>query len=193
MCAGLFWSTILWLASRLCIHALFTLSNLSRRLFNCCNLHLPRLCFLFSFFPIPSFSPASSLPLSITLPLKWLAFKAPVIDRQDGFPEPIRQEIPWLVTNEPGKFKGDILYHQVWVWLAVMSCFVLLLTSQVGVSTLMYDGWMSDVCYHPRGGLVDWSTLHTSRWTRPPVMSEAARLMANHTHTWWHNMSPFKI
>ena len=81
-----------------------------------------------------------SLPLFITLPLKWLAFKAPVIDRQDGFPEPIRQEIPWLVSNEPGKFKGDILYHQVWVWLAVMSCFVLLLTSQVGMSTLMYDG-----------------------------------------------------
>jgi len=35
--------------------------------------------------------------------MRGAAFHAPVIDRQDGFPpEPIREEMPWLVRNELG-------------------------------------------------------------------------------------------
>jgi len=44
---------------------------------------------------------------------------------------------------------------------------------------------------------VDWSSNHTSRWTFPLVMSLDGHMtivkrltMTNHTHTWWHNMSP---
>ena len=33
---------------------------------------------------------------------------------------------------------------------------------------------MSNVCFSPLGRLADWSMQHTSRWTRPLVMSEAA-------------------
>ena len=63
-------------------------------------------------------------------------------------------------------------------------------------------GWycanISNICYSPLGRLVDWSIQHTSRWTSPLLMSLKPRNMqifnrlvtANHTHTWWHNITP---
>ena len=46
--------------------------------------------------------PPSLLPPYISPPLRSAAFRSPVIDRQGGFTEPIREELPWLVRNEPG-------------------------------------------------------------------------------------------
>ena len=37
-----------------------------------------------------------------SLPLRIVTFLAPVIDRHDGFPQPIREEIPRLVRNDAG-------------------------------------------------------------------------------------------
>ena len=62
---------------------------------------------------------------------------------------------------------------------------------------MTYDGQMSSVALQSTGqaGRLIYPA-HTSRWTRPPVMSEAAHsprlVTANHTHTWWCNMSPLK-
>ena len=36
----------------------------------------------------------SPLPLYVSPPLRTITFHAPVIDREDGFPEPIREEMP---------------------------------------------------------------------------------------------------
>ena len=53
--------------------------------------------------------------------------------------------------------KGDILYHQVFGVISRYKLFknLPLMTSQVGVSTEMYDGQMSNVCYGPLGRLLD--------------------------------------
>jgi len=55
--------------------------------------------------------------------------------------------------------------------------------------------------YSPLGRLVVWSCNNTSRWTFPLVMSldgshmaiDSRLTMANHAHTWWHNMSPLML
>ena len=53
------------------------------------------------------------------------------------------------------------------VCLAVTSLYgnLPLMTSQVGVSTEMCDGQMSDVCYSPLGRLVDWSDWWTGLYS----------------------------
>ena len=38
----------------------------------------------------------------------------------------------------------------------------------------MCDGWMSPACYSPLGRLAEGPIRGTSRWTRPPAMSEEA-------------------
>ena len=40
----------------------------------------------------PTSLPPPSLPPYVSPPLRSVAFHAPVIDRQDGLPEPIREE-----------------------------------------------------------------------------------------------------
>ena len=56
---------------------------------------------------------------------------------------------------------------------------------------------MSNVCYSPLGRLVDWSIQHTSYVDTPTCDVRSGTFwkrlwMANHTHTWWCNMSPLK-
>ena len=61
----------------------------------------------------------------------------------------------------------------------------------------MCDGRMSNICSGPLSRLVRCSIQRTSGWTRPLVMSLKQRkgqimkglVMANHTHTWWRNMT----
>ena len=44
-----------------------------------------------------------SLPAQVSRPLRSVAFYELVIDRQDGFPASIMEEMPSLVGNEPGE------------------------------------------------------------------------------------------
>ena len=46
--------------------------------------------------------PLYSLPPKFLSTIEKCCIHASVIDRQDGFPEPIREEMPWLVRKEPG-------------------------------------------------------------------------------------------
>ena len=74
----------------------------------------------------------------------------------------------WIKESKV-KVKGHILYHQVWAWLAVTSC----LENPWLCPRRCMTGRRTFATVH-LGRLVDWSTQHTSRWPRPPVMSEEA-------------------
>ena len=43
------------------------------------------------------------LPPYVSLPFGYVAFHPPMLNRKDGFPEPIMEKIPWLVRNELGE------------------------------------------------------------------------------------------
>ena len=80
-------------------------------------------------------------------------------------------------SGSPLMFKSDMLHHQVWVWLAITSCLenLPLLTSGPLYHKwpcpprCMTDRWATFATVHWVG-----SIQHTSRWTRPLVMSEVA-------------------
>ena len=76
-----------------------------------------------------------------------------------------------------GTHKGVILCHQVWVKFAFSS---VLVTSQVDVSTKMNYGLISNICSSPLGMLVK----------RRKRQIFKRLVMANHTHTRWHIITP---
>jgi len=87
------------------------------------------------------------------------------------------------VTSE-WTFKGDISCHQVWVWLAVASRFTIAMwlpsrdiTSGNVHLVCMLTGSVYLFRFSLLSRLLDWSS---NQWLA----------MVNHTHTWWHNMSP---
>ena len=62
----------------------------------------------------PSLSVLSPSLQSLYLILRSVALHAPVIDREDGFTEPIMEERPWLVINVLGAVENlNELFNQL--------------------------------------------------------------------------------